>query len=75
METIAFVIGGGSSTSITEVAPIACQWGPYQYSYGNIIEPKHDISNNVVCATSKGSDHPAHMRSLTRAFASCLNIL
>ena len=33
-------------------------------------EPWHDISNNVVCATSKGSDQPAHMRRLIRAFAS-----
>ena len=33
------------------------------------------ISNNVVCATSSGSDQPAHMGSLIRAFASCLNIL
>ena len=23
-------------------------------------EPQHEISNNVVCATSKGSDQPAH---------------
>ena len=37
-------------------------------------EPRHEISNNAVCATSKGSDHPAHTRSLTRAFASRLNI-
>ena len=35
----------------------------------------HEISNNVVCATSKGSDQPAHTRSLIRAFASLLNIL
>ena len=40
-----------------------------------IIEPWHGISNNVVCATSKGSDQPAHMRSLIRAFACRLNIL
>ena len=40
-----------------------------------IIEPGHEISNNVVCATSKASDQPAHMRSLIRAFASGLNIL
>ena len=33
------------------------------------------ISNNVVCATSKGSDQPAHTCSLIRAFASHLNIL
>ena len=40
-----------------------------------IIEPWHGISNNVVCATSKASDQPAHTRSLNRAFASCLNII
>ena len=38
-------------------------------------EPGHEISNNVVYATSKGSDQPAHTRSLIRAFASRLNIL
>ena len=41
----------------------------------SIIEPRHDISNNMVCATSKGSDQPAHMRRLIRACASRLNIL
>ena len=39
------------------------------------IEPVHEISNNVVCATSKASDQPAHMRSLIRAFAGHLSIL
>ena len=38
------------------------------------IEPGHEISNNVVCATSKASDQPAHMRSMIRAFASRLSI-
>ena len=38
-------------------------------------ERRHEISNNVVCATSKASDQPAHTRSLTRAFASRVNIL
>ena len=38
-------------------------------------EARHQISNNVVSATSKGSDQPAHRRSLTRAFDSRLNIL
>ena len=33
-------------------------------------EPRHEISKNVVCATSKASDQPAHTRSLIRAFAS-----
>ena len=27
-------------------------------------EPVHEISNNVVCVTSKSSDQPAHTRSL-----------
>ena len=40
-----------------------------------ILEPVHEISNNVVCATSKASDQPAQMRSLTSAFASHLSIL
>ena len=35
---------------------------------------QHEISNNVVCATSKGSDQPALTRSLIRAFAGRLNI-
>ena len=38
-----------------------------------IHESQHEISNNVVCATSKGSDQPAHVRSLIRAYASHLN--
>ena len=44
---------------------------PVGYS---IFEPRHEISNNGVCATSKGSDQPAHTHSLIRAFASRLNI-
>ena len=38
-------------------------------------EPRHEISNNVVCATSKASDQPAHTRSLIRVFACRLDIL
>ena len=38
-------------------------------------EPRHEILNNVVCATSQASDQPAYTRSLMRDFASCLNIL
>ena len=37
-------------------------------------ESRHEISNNMVCATSNGSDQPAHRRSLIRAFASRLNM-
>ena len=32
--------------------------------YNDITEPPHEISNNVVCATSKGLDQPAHMNIL-----------
>ena len=39
------------------------------------IWPQHEISNNVVCVSSKASDQPAHTRSLIRALASRLNIL
>ena len=35
----------------------------------------HEISNNVICATSKSTDQTAHMCRLIRAFASCLHIL
>ena len=41
----------------------------------NLCEPWYESSNNVVCATSKASDQPAHTRSLVRVFASRLNIL
>ena len=40
-----------------------------------VYEPVHEISNNVVCATSKASDQPAHTRSQIRAYASRLSIL
>ena len=40
-----------------------------------IYEPRHEILNNEVGATSKGSDQPGHTLSLIRAFASLLNIL
>ena len=40
-----------------------------------LYEPWHEISNYVVCATSKGSDQLVHTRRLIRAFACCLNVL
>ena len=40
--------------------------------HNRLNEPRHEISNNVVYATSKGSDH---RRSLIRAFASHFNIM
>ena len=44
------------------------------FDSSNIYEPVHEISNNVVCATSNASDQPAHTRSLIRAFATRLSI-
>ena len=55
--------------SVSDLAPALAILGVI------IIEPVHVISNNVVCATSKASDQPAHTRSLIRAFASLLSIL
>ena len=31
-----------------------------QYAKNKVLEPRHEISNSLVCATSKGSDQPAH---------------
>ena len=53
------------------VDPSPFSQGDHQYTY----EPVHEISNNVVCATSKVSDQPAQTRSLIRALASRLSIL
>ena len=39
------------------------------------LEPWHEISNNVVCVSSKASDQSVHTRSLIRAFVSRLNII
>ena len=39
------------------------------------LEPRHEISNSVICATSKASVQPAHTRSLVRALSGRLNIL
>ena len=50
-------------------------WYSYCDITYSIYEPWHKISNNVVCATSKASDQPAHTRSLIIAFACCLTIL
>ena len=47
----------------------------FENSADGVIELRHEISKIVVCATSKGSDQPAHTRSLIRAFASRLIIL
>ena len=52
-----------------------CLWWKYWVFSKTTYEPWHGISNYVVCATSKASDQPAHMRRLIRAFASHFHIL
>ena len=37
--------------------------------------PKYEISNNVVCGSTKGLDQSAHLCSLIRAFASRLKTI
>ena len=41
----------------------------------NKFDPRHEIFNYVVYATSKGSDLPAIARSLSEPLLECLNIL
>ena len=48
---------------------------PAKFSEVPTNEPVHEISNNMVCATSKASDQPTQTRSLIRAFGSRLSIL
>ena len=45
------------------------------FSFRIRFEPRHEFSNNVVCATSKASDQAGHTPSLIRAFSCRLNIL
>ena len=47
------------------------------FTYRTKTEPSQTVhtNNNVVCATSKGSDLPAHTRSLIRDFARSFNTL
>ena len=44
-------------------------------SYSILYEPRHEISNNVVCATSEALDQPVQTHSLIKALAFRLNIL
>ena len=55
---------------------VDCNIGRCHYQSPIFLEVRHEISNNnVVCATSKASDQPAHTRSLIKAFATRLDIL
>ena len=63
---------------LTEKCWLGCEASSHQLKQNKrhkYNEPRHEISNNVVCATSKASDQPAHTHSLIRAFPSRFNIL
>ena len=57
------------------IMPILGKTLNHMSMYEHVYQPVREISNNVVCATSKASDQPAHTRSLIRAFARRLSIL
>ena len=54
---------------------VFCVYSYFMDTKITLFEPRHEISNNVVCETSKVSDQALHMHSLIRAFAGRLNIL
>ena len=58
-----------------EILGLFCLSAVHNEVWIHRLEPRHEISNNVVCATSKASDQPAHTRRLIRGFASRLSIL
>ena len=60
---------------LEKLAGFELMFGLYMFFDAFTFEPRHEISNNMACATSKGSDQPGHTRRLNRAFASRLNIL
>ena len=64
-----------SLLSLIQTITLLCIMHTWCYCVFLKVEPVQEISNNVVCATSKASDQPAHTRSLIRAFASRLSIL
>ena len=64
---------GGYASVVWSMVCASGTLRPYSLFFYLLSEPVHETSNNVVCATSKASDQPAHTRSLIRAFASRLS--
>ena len=65
-----------SATGSSALLLFACNKGRFSRVAANYMyEPRHEISNNVVCVTSKASNKPGHMLSLIRNFAIHLHIL
>ena len=63
--------GGGTGSSESTLVKMPHCWKSHVTAH----EPRHEIFNNVICATSKGSDQPELTHSLIRAFAHRLSIL
>ena len=62
--------------ALMEVVGLAWVYGKYVLKpFVYHCQSVNEISNNVVCATSKTSDQSVHTRSLIRDFASRLSIL
>ena len=59
------------TNSITMYCRVCVKMHMHNYC---IFKPRHKISSKVLCTTSKGSNQPAHTRSLIRAFASRYSI-
>ena len=73
-------VGKGLLSWLLLVIFIVFCYFPMWYPRSGVILDDNDWAvtryfNNVVCATNKASDQPAHTRSLIRAFASHLNII
>ena len=76
---LSFVLSNCKFVTFPLVSWVRCGTWLYRFlifaSLLIFIKPVHEISNNVVCATSKASDQPAYTPSLIRASACRLSIL
>ena len=54
---------------VSKVAKIRNRYNQVPHLTQDTNEPRHEVTNNAVCATSKAPDQLAHTRSLIRAFA------
>ena len=64
-----------SYTFFNETNAFSSRYTAVMHFLNQLRRPQDEISNNVVCVSTKGLDQPAHMCSLIRAFASRLKLL
>ena len=57
--------------TLTACTVLSLDNASHYYIIVHLYELRHEISNNVVCATSKVSDQPAHMHSLSVHLSKC----